>query len=173
MDILENKTGWTADYQNGWLAHLQGTGSIDWKLYKHPRNRETPGVPGIRLNESQLMFISSAGAYLRQSERPFDAPNLLGDYTIRTFSLSTPFDELAYAHDHYDHKMVEQDAQVALPLRDLEALVAAGKIGELAPSVVSFMGYQPDSARVVDETIPPIVALAKAEKVRAALLAPV
>jgi hypothetical protein len=34
------------------------------------------------------------------------------------------------------------------------------------------MGYQPDSAKVVDEVVPQVVAVAKEQAVQAALLAP-
>lgn len=173
MEILENKKDWGKEYRQGWLAKLQAENVIDWSLYQHPRNEEAPGAPGVDLSQARLLFITSTGAYLRDEQRPFDAPSLTGDYTIRTFSTTTPFSDLAYAHDHFDHAMVEEDPQVALPLRHLEKLVASGRIGELAPSVISFMGYQPDAGRVVDQTIPAIVATAQAEGVQAALLAPV
>jgi hypothetical protein len=59
-----------------------------------------------------------------------------------------------------------------VPLRHLEDLVTEGVIGEMAPSVMSFMGYQPDVTRVIDELIPPILEVAQAEEVQAALLVP-
>ncbi|MGD2050057.1 MAG: glycine/sarcosine/betaine reductase selenoprotein B family protein [Chloroflexota bacterium] len=172
MEILENKAQWSADFRDGWLKLLRQKGEVNWDVYQHPRNDETPGTPGIRLNQSRLMLISSAGAYLHEGQVPFDEEDRLGDYTLRTFPSSTEFKALAYAHGAYDHQMVEQDAQVALPLRHLEELEAKGEIGELAPTVISFMGYQPDSARVVDELVPQVLAIAKSEQVEAALLAP-
>ena len=51
-------------------------------------------------------------------------------------------------------------------------MVTEGAIGELAPSMVSFMGYQPDVSRVVDEMIPAILEVARAEGAQAALLVP-
>lgn len=173
MEILENKAQWEEAYRQGWLAKLQDQGVIDWSLYQHPRNETAPGVPGVDLSRSRLLFITSTGAYLKNQQRPFDAPSPTGDYTLRTFPTSSPFSSLNYAHDHFDHAMINQDPQVALPLRHLQSLVTAGKIGELAPSVISFMGYQPDAARVVDELLPPLVAAAQAQGVQAALLAPV
>jgi hypothetical protein len=68
--------------------------------------------------------------------------------------------------------MIDQDAQVALPLGHLDDLVRSGSIGSLTPSVASIMGYQPDAARLVDELVPQIVALAKQQAAQAALLAP-
>lgn len=179
MEILENREEWQEIYRQGWLAKLQAEGVKDWRLYQHPRNEQAPGVPGVKLSHSRLLFITSAGAYLPDRQRPFDVANLTGDYTMRTFPSATPLADLAYAHDHYDHTMVDRDPQVALPLRHLEDLVNIGQRaetvspGELAPSVISFMGYQPNAGRVIDELIPPIIAAAQTEGVQAALLAPV
>ena len=173
MDILENKEKWRANYHQGWLAQVQKDGQVNWRLYKHPSNEQAPGTSGVRLNQSRLMLISSAGGYLRHGQKPFNAASVFGDYTMRTFPSSTSFDDLAYAHDHYDRAMIQQDPQVALPLRHLEEMVDDGQVGELAPSVVSFMGYQPDAARTVEELIPQVVAAAQAERVDAALLVPV
>ena len=173
MEILTNKAQWVATFRDNWLAYAQEHGKANWTLYKHPRNKETPGTKGVNLSDSRLMLISSTGAYLDGQQEAFDAASLYGDYTIRTFPTTTPFSALEYAHDHYNQAMIRQDARVALPLPYLQDMVESGELGSLAPSVVSFMGYQPNSARVVDEMIPQIVAQAKAEEVDAALLAPV
>ena len=173
MKILENKKQWSATYKNGWLAHLQETGEVDWSLYQHPRNKQTHGTSGVDLSQNRLMFITSAGAYMPGVQTPFDAPNPFGDYTIRQIPSTTSFANLAYAHDHYDHAAIDEDLRVALPLGYLQEMVDNGNLASLSPSFISFMGYQPDSARVVDEMIPQIVCIAKEEKVQAALLAPV
>ena len=172
MEILENREEWFKTYRDGFLAHYQATGQDEWKLYKRPTNTTAPAGPGVDLSESRLALITTAGSYLRAEQEPFDAANMLGDYTLRTFPSSTPFDALAIAHDHYDRAAVEQDPQVLVPLRHLEDLVVEGVIGEMAPSVMSFMGYQPDVTRVIDELIPPILEVAQAEEVQAALLVP-
>jgi D-proline reductase (dithiol) PrdB len=173
MEILENKEEWSRTFKAGWLAHLEKTGEVNWRLYKYPTNEQTPGSPGIVLEDSRLMFISSAGAYIRDLQKPFDAFSTLGDYTMRVIPSDVNFGDLAYAHDHYDHTMVKQDPQVALPLDILRNMVHEGSIGQLAPSMISFTGYQPDSARFIEELIPQIVEQAQSEDIQAALLAPV
>ena len=172
MDILETRESWQAAYRGGFLAHYQETGTLDWKIYPHPRNTNAPAGPGVDLRKSRLLLISSAGGYLPAGQQPFDAANPLGDYTIRLIPWSTPLDALAFAHDHYSHADVNQDRQVLVPLRHLEDLVTEGVIGGLVPSVVSFMGYQPDVARVIDELIPAIVQVSQTEQADAALLVP-
>lgn len=173
MQILENRDAWSDRFKSGWLARYNATGQPDWQKYPRPRNKELPVSPGIALRDSRLLLISSAGGYLRNQQEPFDAANLLGDYTIRIFPAATPFDALDFAHDHYDHADRIADPQTVLPLRHLEDLVSEGQIGELAPSVISFMGYQPDITRVVDELIPSVLEIARNEQVQAALLVPV
>lgn len=172
MEILENREEWVTGFREGWLAHYEQTGEVDWERYPRIRNKVAPAGQGIDLSTSRLMLISSAGGYLPEEQQPFDAAHPLGDYTVRSFPASTPPDRLAFAHDHYDHTAVSQDPQVLIPLGHLKDLVAEGVIGELSPSVLSFMGYQPDVARVIDETIPAIVQAVQSEHVRAALLVP-
>jgi D-proline reductase (dithiol) PrdB len=172
MEILETREAWQAAYRDGFLARYRQTGMLDWSIYPHPRNPAAPPGPGVDLRKSRLLLISSAGGHLPAEQQPFDAANPLGDYSARLFPLATPLDALAFAHDHYDHADVNQDRQVLVPLRHLEELVQEGTIGSLAPTVVSFMGYQPDVARVIDELIPAIVRVSQVEKASAALLVP-
>ncbi len=171
MSILEDRELWVKKYREGWLAKLQETGKFYWGTYVHPKNKDTISGAGVDLAKSRLMLISSAGGYLANEQEPFDASNHLGDYTIRNFAVSTPFTDIAYAHEHYDQTAVKTDPQVLLPLKYLREMVADNKIGDLA-SVISFMGYQPDITQVLDETIPAILEIAKSEEVDAALLVP-
>jgi len=172
MDILENKEQWLAEFRDGWLAHLNKTGETKWDIYNRPTNSVAPAGPGINLAESRLVLITSAGSYLADTQEPFNAVDPLGDYTIRTYPTSTSFEALNYAHDHYNHVAVEKDPQVLIPLRHLEDMVAEGVIGEMAPTVISFHGYTPNSARFVDETIPVILEEVEKQQADAALLIP-
>ena len=172
MEIIENREEWLTTYHEGWLAHYQQTGNVDWSKYKQVRNKVAPSGTAVQLSQSRLVLITSAGGYLRDEQEPFDADNDLGDYTIRLFPVSTPLNTLAFAHNHYDHTAVDNDAQVLVPLRHLEDLVTEGKIGELAPTVISFMGYQPDVTRVADELIPAVLQAVQAQQPQAALLVP-
>lgn len=172
MDILEQRAAWAQSYQSGWLAHHQQTGEFDWKQYKRPRNAESIAGAGIPLDSSRIVLISSAGGYLHKEQEPFDAPHPYGDYSIRSFSIYTPFEQIAFAHDHYDHSAVNADPQVLLPLRHLNQMEDENWLGDVAPQMISFMGYQPDVSRLLDETIPAIVAEAKSMGVGGALLVP-
>ena len=173
MDILENREAWAEHFEANWLTHYEKTGETDFKQYQYVRNEEAPSGKAIDLSQSKLLLVTSSGAYLRDSQTAFDAPNPLGDYSVRTFPHSTDLTEIAFAHEHYNHQYVDQDVQSVLPLRILENMEAEGIIGELAETVVSFHGYTPDVRRLLDETIPQIIGLAKGQQVDAALLIPV
>ncbi|MBT3338087.1 MAG: hypothetical protein HN855_10155 [Anaerolineae bacterium] len=171
MQIFEDIEAWTQNFQEGWLSKLQRTGTFYWDSYILPKNKETVSGAGVDLSKSRLMLISSAGGYIPDSQEPFNASSPFGDYSVRKFSTLTSFEEIAYAHEHYDQTAVKTDPQVLLPLKYLGEMVTEEKIGSLA-SVVNFMGYQPDVSQVLDETIPAILEIAKDEKVDAALLVP-
>jgi D-proline reductase (dithiol) PrdB len=172
MEIVENLDAWQAEYERTWLAHYKETGEVNWKIYPKPTNTSAPSGKGIDLSQSRLILITTSGAYLKDSQEPYDSDDDLGDYSIRTFPMDTAFDALGYSHSHYDHTDVNKDPQVLLPLRHLEGFAAEGMIGELIPTVVSYMGYQPDAGRTVRELIPQVVDIALAEKAHAALLGP-
>lgn len=172
MKVLEDRDAWRATFEQGWLAHYEATGECNWGIYNRPRNSVAPDGPAIDLARSRLILISSAGAYLRHRQAPFDAADPLGDYSVRVLPTATAFSDIAFAHDHYDHAAVAQDPQVVLPLRHLEEMVGEGIIGELAADTVSFMGYQPVVTRVLDETIPAVLAAVAASGAKGALLVP-
>ncbi|GAB5491152.1 MAG: hypothetical protein Phog2KO_13670 [Phototrophicaceae bacterium] len=173
MNILENRKEWEAHFKANWLAHYEKTGETDWKQYQYVKNTEAPSGKAIDLSQSKLLLVTSAGAYLRDSQTAFDASNLMGDYTVKTFPQSTNLADIAFAHEHYNHQYVDQDPQSVLPLRILEDMQAEGIIGELAENIVAFHGYTPNISRLLDETIPQIIGLAKDQQVDCALLIPV
>lgn len=172
MEVFENRAEWYENYKQGWLAHYEQTGETNFKLYERPRNSTAPQGKAIDLSKNRLILISSAGGYLPPEQIAFDAENVLGTYDIRMIPSDTKLDKLAFAHTHYDHTAVNADTQVLVPLRHLEAMVREGLIGEMAPDFISFMGYQPDVTRVLDETIPLIIEAVKSQQVDGALLVP-
>ena len=169
--VLEDREGWLEEFRSGWLAHYKQTGEVDWARYTRPRNSRAPEGEAVKLSESRLMLITTSGAYLAK-QPPFDTADDLGDYTIRIISSAISLPELQFAHGHYDPAAVEEDPQVLVPLEHLRVMVKEGLIGSLTENFISFMGYQPDVIRVIDELIPQIVDTVRKERARAALLVP-
>ena len=170
--MLENPMEWLKGFHLGFLGHYERTGELDWAKYNRPHNQLPPSGPGIDLSQSRLMLISTAGAYLKDHQKAFDANNPLGDYSMRRIPIDAAFEDLAIAHDHYDKQYIQTDPQVLLPLGHLQDMVNEGLIGEIAPVFVSFSGYQPNVIRVVKELAPAILRTAKEFDVQAALLVP-
>jgi Glycine/sarcosine/betaine reductase selenoprotein B (GRDB) len=171
-EVFAARDGWTEEYRSGWLSHFKGTGEIDWSLY--PKTPSLAPVSGaaVDLSRSRLLLVSSAGAYQPGQHTPFEAADPLGDYSLRSHETADLLDSLAFAHDHYDHAAVEEDRGVLLPMDLLRAGVAEGRIGEVTPQWVSFMGYQPDLTRVSDETLPLVLEAARESRADTALLVP-
>lgn len=170
--VAENLEAWVTHFESTWLKRFKTNGTINWDDYQYIKNTKAPAGQPVDLSGSQILFITSAGAYLPESQQPFDAANPLGDYSIRTFSINTVFGNIDYAHDHYDQSAVRSDPQVLLPFNHLRLLVKNGFIAGLMDPVISFMGYQPDVRPLLDQTIPAILDIVRDVKPDAILLVP-
>ena len=84
----ENLEAWGEHFEAGFLAHYNETGHADYKQYKYVTNEQSPTGKAIDISKSRLAFITTAGGYLSDSQEPFEAHNLLGDYSVKTFPLN-------------------------------------------------------------------------------------
>jgi hypothetical protein len=171
MTILEGREAWSDAYA-AWEASARQTGERDWKQYPRARNSPLPETPGVDLSRAKLLLISSAGGYDPATQDAFEAADPFGDYGLRELPFDADPSALAYAHEHYDHAARQADAGVLLPHALLRERRDAGTIGAIAPVWLSFMGYQPDLGRVVDELCTRAVEVALREQADAALLVP-
>jgi D-proline reductase (dithiol) PrdB len=134
-------------------------------------NQFVPWAPVRKpLHESRLALLSSAGLYLPGVHEPFAAANPRGDPSFREIPVDTPLASLAFAHDHYDHALAEEDANVVFPLDRLRALADAGEIGALAPQHYSFMGYVTRQLPLATDYGPEVAKRLQAAQADAALL---
>jgi hypothetical protein len=172
LEILNSAQEWKETFAKHVLKSFEKTGELDFKNYPYAKNTDAPSGKALALSSVKLLFISSCGAYIPDSQPPFDAVNPLGDYSIRMIPFDEPLSELDYAHDHYDQAAVRKDPQTLLPVEILKDRVHSGKLGALTNNWISFMGYQPDLSRVVNETIPIILSQVDVEEPDAALLVP-
>ena len=118
--------------------------------------------------ERRIALITTAGAYDGQTQAPFAASSAIGDVTHRVFSTDLPDARIALRHGHYDPTAANADAEVLLPRR---ALRDAG--AELTANVISTMGYCVDWPAFIEQTVPQLVAQARADRATCALLVPV
>lgn len=132
-----------------------------------------------RLAEAQIAVLTSAGLYLEGEQPPFDgerekAEPTWGDPTHRV--LPAPLDgrALGMMHLHVNPDDLLADPEIALPVGGLSGLVGEGRVGAVAPSHFSVMGYQQAGLEVWRrETAPAIVERLRDDRTDGLILAPV
>ncbi|MFQ5697761.1 MAG: glycine/sarcosine/betaine reductase selenoprotein B family protein [Myxococcota bacterium] len=141
-----------------------------------------PEIPWTRvtkpLAESTVALLSTAGLSMK-GDPPFDMEMerrnpLRGDPSWRRIAAHARAETIEAHHLHIDTGYILRDLNVALPLDRLREEVALGKVGAMAETHYSIMGYQGnDTSRLERESAPAIAAAMRSEGVDLALLAPV
>jgi D-proline reductase (dithiol) PrdB len=129
------------------------------------------------LGEATVALISTAGLSML-ADPPFDAEGerqnpWWGDPSYRVIPRTATESDIAASHLHVDTAYLQQDLDVALPLRRLAEAQAEGRIGRVAPSHYSFMGYLLDPTEFLERSVPAMIERMRAEAVDAAVFVPV
>jgi D-proline reductase (dithiol) PrdB len=143
----------------------------------YPWRRINP-VPWTRpahpLAASRVALVSSAGLTLPDQE-PFDPDRVGGDPSFRLIPAAADVSALGDSQrsSYYDHRGVQTDPNLAMPLDRLHELAAYGRIGSVAPRHVSLMGSITVTGPLIRRTAPAIASLLRGDGVDVALLVPV
>lgn len=124
------------------------------------------------LAQTALALVGACGAYRRGVDCPFDAANYYGDPSFKEIPYDIPPAALDFAHTHYDHTHVAQDANVGFPLSHLRALEAEGVIKRFVDPAISFSGYLPQTRQLLKDTAPAAAKRLLEAGTQAALLVP-
>lgn len=126
------------------------------------------------LEEARLAVVTTAAFHL-PDQPAFNESIKGGDVSYRVIPKDTSLNSLQIAHksDAFDSSGIEADKNLALPLRDLEDMAAARRIGSVSERHFSFMGSIPSPGRLISHTAPEVAALLKEDGVDAVLLTPV
>ena len=124
------------------------------------------------LNQTALALIGTCGAYRRGIDCPFDAANYYGDPSFKEILRETMPTDLAFAHTHYSHEHVDQDANVAFPLTFLIELERESVVGRLVDPAISFSGFLPEPRQLIQATAPAAAKRLLEAGAQAALLVP-
>lgn len=148
-----------------WTRREPSPHPIPWTLLAKP------------LSEARVALISSAGVALRD-DPPFDqegerANPWWGDPSYRVVPRTASTADVRLYHLHIDPRPAAKDLDCVLPLRRLAELVERGAVGSSADEHYSVMGFLLDTAELVEETAPKIVAGLARDGVDLALLVPV
>jgi D-proline reductase (dithiol) PrdB len=129
---------------------------INWTPLKKP------------LSQCTVSLFTTGGVHL-QTDEAFDVASAHGDWTFRqvptgvdTSTLAVTHTHynhvdtstLAVTHTHYNHVDADRDVNCMFPLDRLRELADQGVIGGIAPNAYSIMGFNPDPARLIEETAP-------------------
>ena len=139
--------------------------SVDW----------TPGaVLKKPLSQSRIAVITTA-AFYTPDQKPFDESIRGGDTSFRAIPLDADLHGLSISHrsDAFDHRGIEADKNLALPLDRLRELTRERRIGSVAARHFSFMGSIPAPGRLVSGTAPEVARLLRDDGVDGVLLTPV
>ncbi len=135
-------------------------------------------VPSARLGKPlgrcRVALVSSAGLVV-PGDPPFDQSVKGGDWSYRLIPGDAEVRVLEEHHrsDSFDHRGIEADRNLALPLDRLHELAALGEIGDVAPRHASLMGSVTAPSRLAKKTAPAVADLLAADQVDVALLVPV
>ena len=152
---------------------------LSGRIPEAPAWDDIPWTPVSKpLARSKVALLTTAGLSMR-GDAPFDmemerAKPTIGDPSWRRLRADATSASIEANHLHIDTGYIERDLNVALPLDRLHEFAAAGRVGEVAPSHYSIMGFQgADSSTLENESGPAIAEAMKSEEVDLALLAPV
>jgi D-proline reductase (dithiol) PrdB len=130
------------------------------------------------IERCRFALVTTAGLYMKDRDPSFDLDGerrnpFWGDPTYRVIPREARQEQIGVAHLHINPADLLADMNVALPVQRFLELEAAGKIGSLAPSHYSFMGFQMDNSAWEKRYGPEVAARMKEEGVDAVLLTPV
>ncbi|MBA2441861.1 MAG: hypothetical protein H0V53_05590 [Rubrobacter sp.] len=126
------------------------------------------------LSEARVAVVTTAALHL-PDQPAFDDSRKGGDVSYREVPADANLDSLLVAHksDAFDHRGIEEDKNLALPLARLGELAGEGRIGSVNHRHFSFMGSIPAPGRLVSRTAPEVAGLLRDDGVDAVLLTPV
>jgi D-proline reductase (dithiol) PrdB len=159
----------TANWKQRWDEWMNpgGHGAI-----ADVRNHKLAWTPLAKpLSQCTVALLTTGGVHLR-SQPVYDLQKKDGDWMYREIPSDTAREAVAIAHTHYNHLDADRDINCMLPLQRLRELRDEGLIGAVAATHYGLMGWVPDSRSTVRDTVPGIVARAKAEGVNIAVLTP-
>jgi len=157
------------------LSDLKVAYRLFMQAYPYWRVDWRPGALLAKpLDKARVALVTSAGFYL-PGQPPFEPAIRGGDCSYREI----PFDadvstfRIGQKSDAFDHRGIEADPNLALPVDRLRELVRDGEAGAVAPRHFSIMGSISAPGRLLARTAPEIAECLLHDAVDAVLLTPV
>jgi D-proline reductase (dithiol) PrdB len=161
------------------FKYLPGSIAAYYRAMSAQRIDPIPWTPLAKpVAESRFALVTTAGISVDGLEPGFDQEGerqnpTWGDPTFRRIPRDTPQDSIRAWHLHLNNRDILSDVNIVLPINRFNELEGEGRIGSLAPTAYSFMGYQASGADEWRQKYAPEVAgLMKDEAVDCVLLTP-
>jgi D-proline reductase (dithiol) PrdB len=142
------------------------------------REEPVPWTPLAKpLNRCRFALVTTAGIYVQGREPPFDTEReerepMWGDPSYRTIPRDTPQEKIGASHLHINNRDLLADVNIVLPLDRFRELEEARRIGSLAPTHYSFMGFQLNTTEWRERYAPEVAGRLRQEEVEAVFLTP-
>ena len=129
------------------------------------RNQQLNWTPLAKpLSQCTVALMTTGGVHLK-SDTPFAVADAHGDPSFREIPMDVNPGDLAITHTHYNHVDADRDVNCMFPIDRLRELAADGTIGAVAPRAYNIMGFNPDPARLIEETAPELARRYQADDV--------
>lgn len=125
----------------------------------------------VPLSQARLTFVSTSGVQPRGT-LPFDTVHPVGDYTFRRVPSDSSPADLEIHQLKYPTDGAHRDLNVIFPIERLQELRDEGLVGELTPSLFSFVGYNMDPGLLERTLAEDLAQAVQDEQAHLALLAP-
>lgn len=148
---------------------------LQMAMYRWRRVEPTGWTPlPVPLRRARIGLVTTAGLFRPAVDEPFTEIRG-GDFTFRAIPDDVEMSSLKVGQTSaaFDRGPVEADANAALPIERLRALVQQGEVGSAAPRHLSFNGSITAPGRLVSESAPAAARLFAEDGVQGALLVPV
>jgi D-proline reductase (dithiol) PrdB len=139
---------------------------------------KTPWTPLAKpLSACKVTLVSTAGIHLN-TDTPFDYARerrepTWGDPSHREIPKTAGQDDCLYTHLHIDTSFLARDRNVAFPVDIFLEYERESKIGSVAETLYSIMGYTPNFHPLVKQTAPLMAEKMHTEGVDAVFMFPV
>ncbi len=155
--------GFTAKLAKNWIK-MASPEEIPWTPLSKP------------LAESRVALLSSAAITLK-TDKPFDQERerqdpWWGDPGFRIIPSGSKAEDVRICHLHINPAFGESDLNCVLPLDHLQDAVLSGRIGSMAHSHLSMMGYILQPEELLQQSVPSMIDVLKGEAVDVVILVP-
>lgn len=120
------------------------------------------------LSELRVAIAASTGVHLR-TDKPFV---LTGDSSYRIIPGDVDYKDITITHVRYPNQAAHKDLDCVFPLKTMQKMAAEGKIKDVSPVNISWMGHVPRVDVLIEITAKEIAEILEEHDVDLVLLSP-